>query len=371
VPGSHSATPRNPKGPNSKSLKLSVLAGLLAVVVVGAFGYSYVASKKSPRSAITTSPSTTTSASSNSAPVASTTSATCPLTDLPAPNGMVPQRPALAVKVGNDPAARPQSGLQEADIVYEVQVEGGITRYIAVFQCNNASAIGPVRSLRWTDWHVIEPLGKPIIAFAGGINPDRYAVSQKPYLFDADFFRYINSYYRISTRAAPENLYTSTKNLYALDPSTTPPNRIFTFQKSVPSGGTAVTNVYIPFSYAAQVNWTWSSQKQLWLRSYGSQPDLSSSGAQQNATNVVVQMVQTIPGPYVETGTNVYGVHSITIGTGPVMIFRNGREYTGYWSRPNYAEPTQYYLSSGTKIPLAPGRTWVELVPNTVAVSVS
>ncbi len=370
MPGSHARSTNNPKGSSSSRLKLAVVAAILALLVLGSFGYVYLTSHSTTSAASTTSSTPNTK---SSAPTSVTkSSATCPLTDLPAPNGVVPQRPALAVKVGNDPAARPQSGLHKADIVYEVQVEGGITRYIAVFQCNNASAIGPVRSLRWTDWHVIEPLGKPILAFAGAINPDRYAVSQKPYLFDADFFRYIHAYFRIQSRVAPENLYTSTKLLYALDPSSTPPPKIFNFQAQVPQGGIPATNVYIPFSYAAHVNWTWNQQKQLWLRSYGTQPDMSNGGAQQSAANVVVQMVQTVPGPYVETGTNVYGVHSITVGTGPAMIFRNGKEYKGYWSRPSYADPTTFYTSnSGVKIPLTPGRTWVELVPNTVNVQVN
>ena len=367
MPNSHAHTSGQRKAGSSSRLKIIIIATILALVVVGSFGYVYLTSKKTSAPTSTTSPTSNNSQASIPTSAAKST-ATCPLTDLPAPNGVVPQRPALAVKVGNDPGARPQSGLQEADIVYEVQVEGGITRYIAVYQCHNAPAIGPVRSLRWTDWHVIEPLGKPILAFAGGINPDRNAVSQLPYLFDADFFRYINAYYRISSRVAPENLYTSTKRLYALDRSTTPPPQIFSFQTQAPTGGVSVSNVYIPFSYAAQVNWTWSQQKQLWLRSYGTQPDISNGGIQQNATNVVVQKVQTVPGPYVETGTNVYGVHSITIGTGPAMIFRNGKEYKGYWSRPSYADPTTYYTSAGAKIPLMPGRTWVELVPNTVSV---
>ena len=70
--------------------------------------------------------------------------ATCPLTGQPVPGGgPVPQRPALAVKVDNYPAARPQSGLDKADVIYEEPVEGGITRYAAVFQCQEATLVGP------------------------------------------------------------------------------------------------------------------------------------------------------------------------------------------------------------------------------------
>lgn len=371
MPDSHMRSGAQGAGPTKQVRRNRTIAAAAALVVIigGAFGYTYFNSSNSsaPKASKGTNlASTTTSATANT-----TSAATCPLTGLPAPGGVVPQRPALAVKIGNDPGARPQSGLQKADIIYEVQAEGGITRYIAVFQCHSAPAIGPVRSVRWVDWHVVEPLGKPILAFAGGINPDRAAVSQKSYLFDADFFRYYNAYYRISTRVAPENLYTSTKLLYSLDPSKTPPNSIFTFSKSIPQGGQAVSGVFIPYSYAAQINWTWSASKGVWLRSYGSQADISNSGVQQNATNVIIQKVPIVSGPYVETGTNVYGVHSITVGTGPAIILRNGREYKGYWKRNTYADPTTYYTSSGQQIPLNPGRTWVEIVPNGVSVTVS
>ena len=80
-----------------------------------------------------------------------TEEAACPLSGVPAPTGGVPNRPAMAVKVDNYPTARPQSGLDKADIVFEQPVEGGITRYVAVFQCNDAFLIGPVRSARSID----------------------------------------------------------------------------------------------------------------------------------------------------------------------------------------------------------------------------
>ncbi len=91
-------------------------------------------------------------------PVSAPTTASgpvCPLTGLPAPGGKVPQRPALAVKIDDYPDARPQTGLNDADIVFDEPVEGGITRFAAVFQCQSPPLIGPVRSARAVDVQIL------------------------------------------------------------------------------------------------------------------------------------------------------------------------------------------------------------------------
>src|SRR5438874_3556687 len=100
---------------------------------------------------------------------------TCPLTGV-APHHAVPDRPALAIKVENLPEARPQAGLERADIVYEEPVEGGITRFIAVYQCHDANRVGPVRSGRLTDPDVLVQFGHPAIGYAGGVNKVQKAI---------------------------------------------------------------------------------------------------------------------------------------------------------------------------------------------------
>src|SRR5437870_3896363 len=91
----------------------------------------------------------------------------CPLSGVKV--SQVPARPALAVKVENLPAARPQTGLSWADLVYEEPVEGGITRFIAIYQCQDAARIEPVRSARFTDVDILVQLGKPVFGYAGGV----------------------------------------------------------------------------------------------------------------------------------------------------------------------------------------------------------
>ena len=104
-----------------------------------------------------TRPTTTTTTTTTSPAVAAVAGPRCPLTDAPAPGvKTIPDRPALLVKIGNEPdGARPQSGLNEADIVFDTPAEGFIMRYVAVYQCKNAPIIGPTRSVRWVDWNMV------------------------------------------------------------------------------------------------------------------------------------------------------------------------------------------------------------------------
>ena len=121
--------------------------GAVTLIVAGALVLGACSSSHAKKKAVATTTSTT-------AP------AVCPLTGAPSPLGTPPNRPALAVKVDNYQAARPQSGLDDTDLVFEEPVEGGITRYVAVFQCNNATSIGPVRSARNIDIGILGQLGE-------------------------------------------------------------------------------------------------------------------------------------------------------------------------------------------------------------------
>jgi len=298
--------------------------------------------------------------------------AVCPLTGTPAPGDKVPERPALAIKVGNNPGARPQSGLSEADVVFEVPIEGAITRLIAVYQCGGAPQVGPVRSTRWIDTQLLEQLGHPIFGFAGGINPDRSLVASSP-LFDADYFRYYDLYTRSSARLAPNNLYVSTAALWGLDHSRTPPRPLFHYSTTSPSGNGVqkVGQADLTYSGILEVTWQWDPAVRKWLRLYGTSPADGASGNQLSATNVVIERVQTVPGPYVEDAEGAVGVHSITVGQGPVTVLRDGLAVSGTWERSSIEQTTELVTQAGKPIALAPGNTWVELVPTTSEVSLT
>src|ERR1700735_1548218 len=184
-------------------------------------------------------------------PTTTTTTAVqppCPLTGEPAPNGTVPQRPAMAVKIDNYPAGRPQSGLDKADIIFEEPVEGGITRFAAVFQCQSSALIGPVRSARNIDIGILGQLGSPLLAHVGGINPVLPNINASP-IVNVDIGSSQSLMIHPPGHVAPDSDYTSTAIVYGTPPTMPPPPQpLFTYSDDTPAGGTAISSVNIDFS---------------------------------------------------------------------------------------------------------------------------
>jgi hypothetical protein len=222
----HARQPRRSKGWGwtLAFVVLAIVLGVATVALVVTAGSRSIAPSKDRHSA--------TGASGDPA-----SGPRCPLTGEPAPGGVVPDRPALAIKVDNYPAARPQSGLDHADIVFEEPVEGGVTRFVAVYQCDEASLVGPIRSARLVDVGILEQLSKPIFIHMGGIDPVLAALRSAA-IVDDDLFSFGNIIqHPFASRVAPYSTYISTKDAWGLDPSyTTPPMPLFSYSRSAPSG---------------------------------------------------------------------------------------------------------------------------------------
>ncbi|HET9076795.1 MAG TPA: DUF3048 domain-containing protein [Acidimicrobiales bacterium] len=331
-----------------------------------------------PRKAASTTSSSapgTTAAASTTTPTTAAPPPTCPLTDLPAPKGKVPQRPALAIKVENLPQARPQYGLAPADVVYEEPVEGGITRFIAIYQCQDSARVEPVRSGRLIDPEIVRQYGAhPLFGYSGAIQPAVDAIDSSP-LVDVGVNRApLSAYQRDPARYSPHNLMTSTAALYAYAASRhvspTPPAPTFTFGP-VPAGATPVASVHIGYTYS-DLTWTWRQSSGVFFRSYSDTgPATLGGGGQITASNVVVMHVHMYPSQYVEDATGIHENLLTLTGSGPAQVFRNGVQISGTWNRPNLSDITSYLDSAGHPIPLNPGQTWVELVPTTVGVNVT
>ncbi len=314
----------------------------------------------------------------SSAPPTSTTtttapdSPTCPLTGAPVPGGgPVPSRPALAVKVDNYVAARPQSGLDKADIIFEEPVEGGITRYAAVFQCQNAALVGPVRSARNIDIGILGQLGTPLLVHVGGIGPVLANIDASP-LVNIDLGYYGSLQTHPAGRVAPYDTYSSTAQLWGTRPAmTTPPQPLFSYSSQSPAG-TPVSTVHIDFSANSDVTWKYEPSIGAFTRFYnGTQPDVLADGVQNTAANVIVQYVQIYYGPWAENSEGGLEVQATLYpdAGGTAEVFRDGVEIAGTWHRSTLGSPTQFVSTAGTPIPLKPGQTWVELVPNTITVT--
>src|SRR5580700_1776019 len=225
----------------------------------------------------------------------------CPLTGQPAPGGTVPQRPAMAVKIDNYPAGRPQSGLDKADIIFEEPVEGGITRFAAVFQCQTSALIGPVRSARNIDIGILGQLGTPLLAHVGGINPVIANIDASP-VVNVDIGSSASLEIHPAGRVAPDSDYTSSAIVYGTHPTmTTPPPPLFTYSANTPPGGTAVSSVNIDFSGTSNVTWKWNKPSDTFLRYYnGPAADVVANKMQNQASNLNVQYGQIRYGPLPE-----------------------------------------------------------------------
>ena len=232
-------------------------------------------------------------------------------------------------------------------------------------------ALGPIRSVRWDDWHILASYGSPILSFSGGINQWDAMVARLKWIHDANGSNYptSNAYYRTTDRVPPWNYYSSTRSLYGLFPKDkTPPAPQFGYSSSPPAGAATAASVRIAgFATGANVIWRWDGPRNGYVRYYQSggvtTADRDAGGQQLHAANVIVEMVKTKPGPYAESGT-VPDTESITEGSGKAYVFRNGKVESGTWSCKKYGDVTEYRFPNGTSMTLAAGNTWVELVPN-------
>ncbi|MDA8281956.1 MAG: DUF3048 domain-containing protein [Actinomycetota bacterium] len=338
--------------------------GRLGAAVAGLTCAALLAACGSHHSAHTSAGSTPASTAATTPGTPATTTvhhrAVCPLTGLPAPGGVVPHRAALAIKVGNDPGAWPQSGLDRADVVIEEPIEGAMTRLIAVFQCQQAAPVGPVRSTRWTDDQILPQFGRAGFAYAGGVTVEEQLVAASP-LVNLNFNVVPGAFYRSSSRYAPENLYTSTAALWAdMGSSRTPPKPIFRYGALVP-GSRAVSRVTVQFSSFFGVQWQWNPIRRQWIRWVNGSIDRTAGGVPEKAANVVIEDVHTFPG-VVEDTNGAQGVNSITVGSGPLTVLTRGRAITGTWSRSSNLQPARLTAADGRTIRLAPGVTWIELL---------
>ncbi|MGH9130050.1 MAG: DUF3048 C-terminal domain-containing protein [Acidimicrobiales bacterium] len=142
------------------------------------------------------------------------------------------------------------------------------------------------------------------------------------------------------------------------------PKALFTYSAKPPSGATAPA-IHLAISYAANVWWRWNPKKGRYLRFYGNAPAKLGDGTQIQAANVVVEQVRVVPSPYVEDATGVHQNYIGAVGSGPAEVARNGVVITGRWVHPHPGSPTTLLDKAYKVIPLAPGPTWVALLPTT------
>jgi hypothetical protein len=267
--------------------------------------------------------------------------------------------------VENAPEARPQASLNDADIVVEEPVEGGYTRFIAIFQCHGSDRVGPVRSGRTTDPDYLRQLGPAVFGYAGGRSVVKAQVP-KVGLVDVNYILAASAYTRDESRAAPHNLFTTTRALYKASQSKEgAPEPLFAYADAWDGAAKRIASAHLPFSSASDVYWHWSGGRHAWLRSHGTVPHTLEDGERVSATNVVIQVVNVTDSSYLDAAGNPSPEVDLT-GDGPAYVLRDGELIRGRWERRSLKAVTRFVTKDGTRIRLEPGRTWVELVPSYV-----
>ncbi|WP_310738021.1 DUF3048 domain-containing protein [Microbispora sp. H10949] len=269
------------------------------------------------------------------------------------------RRPVLAVKIENTHAGKPQIGLRSADVVYVEQVEGGLTRLMAIFSSKLPSQVGPVRSARISDLHILPMFGKPALAYSG-VQTKMIPFVQKASLFDVSDSRAPGAYVRAPGRVAPYNLVGSPRKLLAKAPQASKAKDIgFVFSDEPPAGGTPQKTVNVRYP-AARFAFTWSEAQKRWLVTQDGEKDMAAEGGQQGAPTIVVQWVKTDRSEFHDfTGSYTPLVHTVGKGTG--VVLRDGQAYRVKWSRASEKEGTVYTMADGKPMPFARGQVWVVL----------
>jgi hypothetical protein len=289
-----------------------------------------------------------------------------PLTGVTDSLGVSDTRCAVTVKIDNTGDGLPKYAIDQADVVYEEVVEGGLTRLAAIFNSQAPDRVGAVRSVRKTDQSLVTPIGG-IFAYSGGAQYAIDSINTAP-VVQLDENRAGPTMFRDHTRKPPFNLYARVDQIYSRCGKPKPPPPLFTYRKtSVAVGGEPVTSVRVGFLAGLAVAWKWDAASGTWTRSVFSRPE-TASGLPLAPKNVVVMTV-----PYVGGDPRHFGIgaEAALTGEGKLQVFTGGKVITGTWKRPDKAKPAVLLDGAGAEIKLAPGQTWVELPDPTYAITIT
>jgi len=296
----------------------------------------------------------------------------CPIDGLPTTTERLVQRP-LAVMVENSPAARPQSGLNDACVVYEAITEGGITRFLAIYYHGAPETIGPVRSARPHFIHFAREYDAAY-AHCGQSQEALEMLVTTPRIFNLDQMKFGKAFWRDSKRRAPHNLYTSAERLRAMvkkerwggAPSTLP---VFTSDRVLKQGDRA-DDIKINFNGATHytLRLTYDTERKGYLRYMDGKLHVDrETGEPVVAKNIIIQRAEAMQ--YPDSKYQTFDV--VVIGSGTGTFISNRRQIPLQWHKQWSGGITEYTDDNGKSLPFQPGQTWVEVLPPEGAVTIT
>ncbi len=351
-----------------------IAAAVLVVGAVACGGDDKSSPTVEPTTSVvaTTEAATTTVAPTTTLPATTTTEVPAPvypLTGLPVTDPGVAERAALVVKIDNNAAARPQSGLNEADIVFEEIVEVQ-TRFAAVFQSQGAEPVGPIRSGRTQDVLLLGSLNSPLFMWSGGNGNVTSAIegsdfvnlsAQRNNVYTAAGF------FRSNERSNPHDLYASTTGAWTLAPegASAPPQQFLYRKQGEPAVGEATSGVDLNMD-GLPIEWRFDPPAGAYLRSNNGTPHMDALSGQVSTENVLVMFVDYQPSP-----ADSRSPEAQTIGAGEAWLFTGGMLVRGTWTRNDRLSAFVLHDAAGATIALTPGRTFIELARVATANAIS
>ena len=265
----------------------------------------------------------------------------------------------LAIKIDNIVYARPQTGLTRADIIYVLPVEGGLTRFLAIFSSHFPRIIGPVRSSRQDDLPLLRQFDRPAFAFSGAQN-NLLPVVERARIVNL-YAGKVGGYFRNYGRIAPYNLYAVTRVLLRESKRRSSRAQCIGFRFGPkPAGGRRTRSVAVSYP-AAWYRFTWSAHRKRWLVWIDGAPAATTEGPQMSAATVVIQ--HTIVRTSVFKEESRRPPYAETVGHGWALVLRNGRAYRVRWARPHANHGTTFTYH-GKPFRFAKGQVWIVLVGN-------
>jgi hypothetical protein len=282
-------------------------------------------------------------------------------------------RPAVSVKVDNSPDGRPQAGLDKADVIFEEKVEGGVTRFISVFQSRDSELVGPIRSLRTTDPAIVSAVGG-VFVFSDGVAFSLKRLKGAPVKTVSErsasaAFTYPKGRHRpyATFGATPRLRKEAGKDAKA-------PPALFDFladgEAFAPAGVAPAIKASINYGGRTTALFEFDAATSTWLRSTNGTPHLLSDGSRLAFTNVIIQSV-----PYRKVGYNDSSGTPVdeagVVGAGDAIILVGGKQVKAKWSKASPTAVTAFTDSAGVRIKLLPGNTIVTLPPIGAPITVS
>ncbi|WP_112469936.1 DUF3048 domain-containing protein [Streptomyces triticisoli] len=265
--------------------------------------------------------------------------------------------PVLVVKIDNVAPARPQTGLDAADIVYAEQVEGGLSRLMAVYATKLPPVVGPVRSARESDLELLRQFDRPTLAFSGAQHKLLPLIDKAPLSAETPD-KHPDAYFRGPGRAAPHNLYLRPDRLLTSAPGADALTTGFHYGPA-PAGGRPETSRTVRYP-AARFTFTWSARLHGWQVAMDGRPAVTAGGKQVVAATVVVQHVKVRRSGLHDSLGN-HTPYTETVGSGTAEVLRDGRVHDVTWKRARAADGTEFTAADGTPVNFARGQVWVVL----------